>query len=396
MEKISNNSNALEISKRVFFVIAILFAFLLSLNLMGGSFKLMGKDVAQQIISITSNPFIGLFVGLLATAIIQSSSTSTSMIVAIVASGSLTLENAVPMIMGANIGTSVTSSIVALGHVTEKEEFKKAIGAATVHDFFNLIVVAIIFPLEYFTGFLSGLGHYVAGLFYSEAFESKEMFSILGVTVKPVGKWIISFLGKNALIIFAVSMVGLIFSLRGFTAVLKKLLIGNSQKALEKHIFGNPVKSLTWGALITASVQSSSVTTSLTVPLVAADKASLKQVFPFLMGANIGTTVTALIAALSQTEAALSVAFCHLFFNLIGVLLLFPIRSIRNIPIFLAETLGTATLRNRMVGFAYIIITFFAIPFVLIFFTSDVKAQKPQKGIVKEVKVEAPKTVKVK
>lgn len=394
MEKLSNKSNTLEISKRVFFVIAILFAFLLSLNLMGGSFKLMGKDVAQQIISITSNPFIGLFVGLLATAIIQSSSTSTSMIVAIVASGSLTLENAVPMIMGANIGTSVTSSIVALGHITKKEEFKKAISAATVHDFFNLIVVSILFPLEYFTGFLSGLGHYVASIFYSDTFESKEMFSILGVTIKPVGKFIMALLGKNAIIIFAVSMVGLIFSLRGFTAVLKKLLIGNSQKALEKHIFGNQIKSLTWGALITASVQSSSVTTSLTVPLVAADKASLKQVFPFLMGANIGTTVTALIAAFSQTEAALSVALCHLFFNLIGVVLLFPISAIRNIPIYLAESLGTATLKNRMVGFAYIIITFFAIPFVLIFFTSDnLETEKQNKGIVKEVKMEAPETI---
>lgn len=113
------------ITKRVLLLVAVMFVFLVSLNLMSGGFKLLGKDIAEQIITITSNPFVGLFVGLLATALVQSSSTTTSMIVAIVASGSLTLQNAIPMIMGANIGTSVTSTIVALGHIPKKANFKR-------------------------------------------------------------------------------------------------------------------------------------------------------------------------------------------------------------------------------------------------------------------------------
>ena len=133
---IGDKSSFLKIVQRVLLLLFILFVFLVSLNLMSGGFKLLGKDIAQQIITITSNPFVGLFVGLLATALVQSSSTTTSMIVAIVASGSLTLQNAVPMIMGANIGTSVTSTIVALGHVPKRIEFQKAISSATVHDFF--------------------------------------------------------------------------------------------------------------------------------------------------------------------------------------------------------------------------------------------------------------------
>ena len=366
------NQKAIEIVKRVITVFVIMFLFLVSLKLMSGGFKLMGKDIAEQIMTVTSNPFIGLFVGLLATALVQSSSTTTSMIVAIVASGSLSLQNAVPMIMGANIGTSVTSTIVALGHLGKKEEFKKAISAATVHDFFNLLVVAVLFPLEYFTGFLSNAGAGIAGFFYSEPVtESTKMFSILGVTVKPVAKFIISLLDKNVLLVLLASMTMLFFSLRGFTVVLKKLLVGDSQKNLEKYVFGSPLKSLGWGLGITAAVQSSSVTTSVTVPLIAANKISLRKAFPFLMGANIGTTITALIAASTQTEAALSVAFCHLLFNFIGVLVLFPIPIFRNLPIWFSETLGKATEQYRVVGFAYVLVTFFVIPFVIIYATSN-------------------------
>ena len=221
------------ITTRVMLLIGILFVFLVSLNLMSSGFKLLGKDIAEQIITITSNPFVGLFVGLLATALVQSSSTTTAMIVAIVASGSLSLQNAVPMIMGANIGTSVTSTIVALGHIPRKAEFQKAISSATVHDFFNLIVVAILFPIEYFTGALSSTGAAIAHIFYSDSANSAKVFSLLGVTVKPTAKAIISLMGSNALIVIPASIVALFISLRAFSVSLRKILIGKSQKNLE-------------------------------------------------------------------------------------------------------------------------------------------------------------------
>lgn len=387
MNKIGNSQTA-EITKRVLILLGILFVFLVSLNMMSGGFKLLGKDIAEQIISVTSNPFVGLFVGLLATALVQSSSTTTSMIVAIVASGALTLENAVPMIMGANIGTSVTSTIVAIGHIPRKAEFQKAISSATVHDFFNLVVVAVLFPIEYFTGALSAAGASLAHAFYADGASSAKMFSILGVTVKPTAKALITLLGSKAMFVIPVSVVLLFISLRGLSVMLKKILIGKSQKNLEKYVFGNPAKSLIWGTGLTAAVQSSSVTTSLIVPLVATDKISLRKAFPFLMGANIGTTVTALIAAISQTEAALAVALCHLLFNLFGVLILFPISAIRNIPIFLAEMLGHYAGKRRMVGIAYIVITFFLIPFTLIYSTSDFSSKAVEETKVIEVPVQ--------
>ncbi|PWJ42089.1 Na/Pi symporter [Sediminitomix flava] len=361
---------------QAFKLVAVMFVFLVALNLMSSGFKLLGKDIATEMITLTSNPFVGLFIGLLATALVQSSSTTTSMIVAIVASGSLSLQNAVPMIMGANIGTSVTSTIVALGHLSDKSAFNKAIGAATVHDFFNLIVVLILFPLEVYFGVLSSVGAFASSIFYNEQTENTKMFSIMGVTVKPVVKYLSVMMSKNAYMIITVSTMTLFISLHQMTSLLKKQLVGKAQESIDSTLFGSPIKSLFWGTVITAGVQSSSVTTSLAVPLVAADKISLKKAFPFLMGANIGTTVTAMIAALSQNEAALAVAFCHLGFNLFGVLILFPFPKVRNIPIWCAETLGRASMKNRAIGLSYTLVVFFLLPFSLIYATTDLDSKK--------------------
>ncbi|RKZ13857.1 hypothetical protein DRQ32_00615, partial [bacterium] len=135
----------------------ILYAFLTSIDLISGSFKLMGKDTATQLFSYTSNPFSGLLTGLLATSLVQSSSTVTSLIVGLVAGGTVTIEQAVPMVMGANIGTSITNTIVAMGHMARSNEFERAFAGATVHDFFNLMAVAVFLPLEITTGFLAKL-----------------------------------------------------------------------------------------------------------------------------------------------------------------------------------------------------------------------------------------------
>ncbi|MEN7550578.1 Na/Pi symporter [Rapidithrix thailandica] len=352
-------------------VLAVLFFFLVSLELMSGGFKLLGKDTAKYIISITTNPFISLFIGLLATAIIQSSSTTTSMIVAIVAAGTLTLENAIPMIMGANIGTSVTSTIVSLGHITRKDEYSRAVSAATVHDFFNIIVVSVLFPLNYFTGAIENMAHLIAGGFISVGSESSgSFFSILGATTKPTAHFVMDLFSKNGLLVIAVALVLLFISLRSFTVIMRQILDGHLKEKVETAVFGNPFKSVLWGSMITAGVQSSSVTTSLTVPLVATDKISLQKAFPFLLGANIGTTITALIASIGKSEAAISIALCHFLFNLLGVLLVMGIPMFRRLPVWLATQLGLKTLKYRVVGLAYVVTVFFLIPFALIYFTS--------------------------
>ena len=349
----------------------ILFLFLVALNLMSGSFKLFGKGFAQELVNITTNPFVSLFVGMLATAIIQSSSTTTTLIVALVASGEVTLIGAVPLIMGANIGTSVTSTIVSLGHITKKDEYRLAVAGASVHDFFNIITVAILFTLEITTGVLSSSASWLAELVGPQ--EGEKVGSMI-FFVKDTAKGIMSLLGENPYVILPVGLLTLFFSLQFLSKILRTLLVGKIEENMNKYIFGSPIVSLLTGFISTTAVQSSSVTSSLMVPLVATSKVTLERAFPFLMGTNIGTTTTALMAAAfmdsSIATAALACAFAHLLFNLFGVFILFPIKQIRKIPIALAEGLGDLTMKNRLYGVGYVVIVFFILPFILITLTT--------------------------
>jgi sodium-dependent phosphate cotransporter len=332
------------------------------------SFKEFGKPFANHIISATSNPFVSLFIGLLATAIIQSSSATTSMVVALVAAGTLTLEGAIPMVMGANIGTSLTSTIVSLGHITKRNQFKRAIAAATAHDFFNIFVTIILFPLEYYFKILSNSALFITKNIYTQE-STGPSFGIVIDFLRSMSNSVISFFDGYGVLVLFLSFISLFISLRVFSFLIRSIFIGPRQDKFEKYFFGNSFKSLLWGTGITALVQSSSLTTSITVPLVATKKVSLEKAFPFLMGANIGTTVTALIAAISKSEAALDIALIHLIFNIVGCLIFFPFPILRNLPIKAAVLLGDSTVKYRMVGFGYIIITFFLIPFLLIYFS---------------------------
>ncbi len=353
------------------YILAALLIFLFALDLMISSLQYLGKTAAETIILATSNPFTGLFIGLLVTAIIQSSSATTSMVVALVASGSLTLQGAVPIIMGANIGTTITSTIVSLGFITKKKEFRRAVAAGTYHDFFNILTVVILFPLEYYYGFLSGMAQYFATTFFNEPVGPvKNDFSFLGNGFSPLIKLIVN--GINNGFIIAVLAIALLFgSILFFRKVLTDLLGLGSQERFQRFFFKSPIKSFVWGVLTTAAIRSSTVTTSLVVPLVAKKVVKLRAAVPFILGANIGTTITAFIAATFNSNAAISIAIAHFLFNFIGVLIFFPIPFIKEIPINLANGLGRLTLKYRLSGFLYLLMTFFFIPFSLIYLSKN-------------------------
>lgn len=378
-------------------LVGVIYFFLVSLDMMGVSFQLFGTRLASQLVHTASNPFIGLFIGMLATAIVQSSSTITSTVVVMVAAGAFgptgdpeTIGLALPIIMGANIGTSVTSTIVSLGHITNRQEYRKAISAASVHGFFNIITVVVLFPLEYFFGILSRPAAALADVLHVGGGDGGLLSALKVVkhTVTPASQMFLkggeALFGANLLptLLLLLALVMMFVCLRLLTNSLKKRMIGQLQDRVNRVLFGNPVKAIVWGAGITAFVQSSSVTTSLTVPLVASNRVSLRKAFPFLLGANIGTTTTALIAALFTTGtnpgAGLAIALCHLFFNLGGVLVVFPIPQIRMVPVYMARAVGRATMRNRLFGIGYIAVTFFLIPFLLILMTGTRSPRTPK------------------
>ena len=361
----------LQTASKYFLVLGAIALFLLSIDLLGHSFQGLRENLASSILSVTTNPFIGLFIGLLLTAVIQSSSISTSMIVALVGSGTVSLSAAVPIVMGANVGTTLTSTVVSLGFITSKRAFRKAISAGVIHDFYNIILVMLLFPLEYYNQSLSRASLWLVHFFGLTEPQMVTVPTYLGSFFgKSVGYYITEVVGNSwLLLIIAFSM--LFLSIKYISTIISRSLIGESKDKLKQYIFRSPYKSFAWGGALTAAVQSSSITTSLIIPLVATGKVSLPKSFPFIIGANIGTTITALIASLFTTEVAVSIALVHLLFNLFGVLVFLPFSSVRRLPVIVAAYFGRLTMHNRLVGFLYIILMFFIIPFLLIYFNQE-------------------------
>ncbi len=349
---------------------AFLYLFLVSIKLLGTGFEMFGGGFAERLISSTSNPFVGLFIGILATSLVQSSSTTTCTVVGFVAAGILSLENAVPIVMGANIGTTVTSTIVSMGHVTRREEFRRAMGAATVHDFFNVLTVIVLFPLELATGFLRHSAQAISTLLVGT--ESVTFASPVKKIVTPAVAQIVSLIsrlaGEHAAVVVAIiSVVLLLLSLYFIVAQAKNLALKRVEVVLDRLMGKSGAIGILMGCGVTAIIQSSSVTTSLLVPLAGAGIVRLEQIFPIALGANMGTTVTALLASLAGDARGLTIAIVHLLFNICGILLVYPFRPIRRIPIFLATRLANfAAQAKGYTALLYILGLFFALPALLI------------------------------
>ena len=353
------------------YILFALLIFLFALELMLSALQHLGKSAAETIILATSNPFTALFIGLLITAIIQSSTATTSMTVALVASGSLTLQSAIPIIMGANIGTTITSTIVSLGFLPRKKEFRRAVAAGTYHDFFNILTASILFPLEYYFQFLSTISQRIATQFFNQPVGfSKVNFSLLGGGLSRVTDWITLAI-DNGFVLIVLSLGILFGSILFFRKVLTNLLGFGLPNRFQQFFFDNAWKSFGWGVLTTAAIRSSSVTTSLVVPLVAKKVVRLRNAVPFILGANIGTTISAFLAAMVNSNTAISIAIAHFLFNFIGVMLFFVVPGLRELPIMLATGLGRLTMKYRLIGFIYLLLTFFFIPFSLIYFNRN-------------------------
>jgi sodium-dependent phosphate cotransporter len=364
---------------KIFAVLAFVYLFLVSIGLMGSAFKGFGKGFAESLISTTANPFIGLFIGILATSIVQSSSTTTSIVVGIVGSGAMTIPNAIPIIMGANIGTTVTNTLVSLGHIGRREEFKRAINGGTVHDFFNLMCVCILFPLELTTGILSKTATWMSNIFVNVG--GIKFVSPVKTATEPMIGLIETILIKinmsqNVLHItmLTISMILLFVSLYFIVKIMRTLVAKRAEIVLNNVIGKHGVLAIFVSLIFTAVVQSSSITIALMIPLIAAGILTVETMFPLIMGANIGTTTTAILASFATGNlSAITVAFVHFLFNTIGVCCVYPLKPLRKIPIGLARALGNLAFRKRRYVILYVLTMFFIIPGILIFLSKILK-----------------------
>uniref|UniRef100_A0A673WPB8 Sodium-dependent phosphate transport protein 2A n=1 Tax=Salmo trutta TaxID=8032 RepID=A0A673WPB8_SALTR len=406
-------------------LLLLLFFFVCSLDTLSSAFQLAGGKVAGDIFkdnAVLSNPVAGLVVGILVTVLVQSSSTSTSIIVSLVSSGLLEVRSAVPIIMGTNIGTSVTNTIVAMMQAGERNDFKRAFAGATIHDCFNWLSVLVLLPMEVATGLMTHLAHIVVTSFNIQTGEDAP--ELLKVITEPVTKLIIqssmniSITGSDncssahlclqegditwttqnlpsevniqkcrhlfadahlsdltvGLILLAGSLALLCTCLVLLVKLLNSLLQGQVAKVIQKVINTDLPYPFGWlagylamfvGAGMTFVVQSSSVFTSALTPLIGIGVISLERAYPLTLGSNIGTTTTALLAALAspgdKLAAAIQIALCHFFFNILGILLWYPI-PVTRVPICMARALGERTAKYRWFAVLYLLICFLLLP----------------------------------
>jgi len=361
---------------RAVLVISMLYAFLVGVSLLETGIAGLGAGFQDGLVREIANPLSGLFAGIILTVLVQSSSVSTATIVGLVGAGTLDVGLAVPMIMGANIGTTVTNTLASLGSIRRRDEFQRALTAATMHDFFNLLAVAILLPLELLTGVFTR-----AALALTRVLRGSEVVlepgpSRLRTAVKApvnVARDLVAGIGVparvGAVMILVLGLALIFLALVLITRNMRQLVRGSVERAMN-HVVGRGggAVGIVIGLLVTVAVQSSTITTSILVPLVAAGLLTARSAYPITLGANVGTTVTALIASLAVTQpAGLTIALVHTLFNVTALLLVFPVRVVRELPVRMAERFArTAVDHPTLVG-GYLLGLFVIIPLVGIF-----------------------------
>ena len=252
--------------------------FLFGMNLMGQALERRAGDKLRSLLDrMTSGVFAGFLTGLCITAIIQSSSATTVMVVGFVNSGLMTLRQAINVIMGANVGTTVTAWLLSLSGIDSGN-----------------VWVQLLKPSS-FTPVLALIG--IINYMFCRSSKKKDTGMIL--------------LGFATLMFGMETMSGAVAGLKDVPAFTNLFIA-----------FKNPVLGVLAGAILTAVIQSSSASVGILQALAVTGSVSYAAAIPIIMGQNIGTTVTAMISSIGTNKNAKRAAVVHLLFNVIGVVVL--------------------------------------------------------------------------
>ncbi len=355
---------------RAILVLALLYLFLVGVATLESGIAALGAGFQEGLLAQVAHPLSGLSAGILATVLVQSSSVSTATIVGLVGAGTLGVPEAVPMIMGANIGTTVTNTLAALGNIRRSEEFRRGFAGATMHDMFNVVAVAILLPLELITGWISQAAIALTGVLRDTDIDAAPTASPIRAAVKYPVEHLETVLKPEILGAFAGVLLlgvglGLIFVALGFITRNMRLLIAGTVERTMNSIVGRGggAIGILVGIAVTFAVQSSTITTSILVPLVAAGILTLPNAYPITLGANVGTTITALLASLAVLRPeGLTIALVHTLFNLTALALLYPVPRIRLLPVRAAEWLAGQAVAHRTVVAGYVLGLFLLLP----------------------------------
>ncbi|TMW69044.1 hypothetical protein Poli38472_001200 [Pythium oligandrum] len=376
--------------------LAALYFFMVAVTLIGGGFTLALGCEAKGAFDFANNPVAGLMVGTIATALLHSSGTVTSIVVALVGAGGMTIRQGVYVIMGANIGTCVTCIMVAFGQVGDRARFQRAMAAATVHDMYNIWSVIIMFPLEVIAHPLEELSKAMAnaktdsGAFKSpvDAIVNPLTDKILVVDKSSIYKVATgdklcadypSFIKKGAfkgtsmsdtsvgIIVVVIGFCVLVCALLTLVKMLAKVFMGPTKKIIGKLLNYNGYINILVGTAITFAVHSSTVVTSTLTPMAGLGVITLEQVYPLVIGANLGTTGTALLAALVTGKSdSVAIALVHFWFNIFGIFLFYPIPITRK-PIYSwANALARWSAAWPMSAIIFLLVLFIVAPGILL------------------------------
>ena len=414
----------LKISAGILGLIFFLYFYLFSLDLLGTGAKVVSGCRGGMIFGEALNPISAVMVASLATALLQSSSTTTSIVVALVSDGAVSVEDGVYLIMGANIGTSITNDIMALAQFLNEDELERSFGAACLHDIFNILTVCVLLPFEVLTGYLESVTRLIVD--GAETKSGDDWEGPVEKFVKPLTrKLIIS--NKKAILLVAegaicedfypatcidgvpesyttchtgfvtcdkssgdcpawfrqgaslhddkvaggfsvvMALILCFICITGMMYIAQYLLKGLTTRVVYKVVNVNGYLGIVIGTGLTMILQSSSLTTGCLTPWVGIGVIRLEQMYPLTLGANIGTTLSSILTAMVAPGLdPLQVALAHLFFNITGVLIWYPIPHLRRVPIYLARRISRAVKVWRYFSIVWILLVFFLIPLMVI------------------------------
>src|SRR5690625_812259 len=227
-------------------VVVAVYILITAVSVIGSGFGVATGGRAEEIFAFAQNPVIGLVIGILATVLTQSSSTTTSIVVGMVAGG-LPLATAIPILPGGNVRTTMTSTLVSLGAAGDRNQFRRAFSAASVHDMYNLLSVAIFFPLEWAFGILERIGTWFAGLTTgSDGGMIVTIFTAFGIFVTAITDPVANLISAGAMAVLppvgagiAMIVIGvalILLVIKFISSMLKILLVGNVEKTFHKEI----------------------------------------------------------------------------------------------------------------------------------------------------------------
>ncbi|KAF4045176.1 Na+/Pi-cotransporter [Phytophthora infestans] len=376
--------------------LASLYFFMVAVKLIGDGFTLaLGCD-AKGAFDFANNPVAGLMIGTISTALLHSSGTVTSITVALVGAGGMTVRQGVYVVMGANIGTCVTCIMVAFGQVGDPVRFQRAMAAATVHDMYNIWSVIVLFPIEVLFHPLEKMSIEMSnaktdsGAFKSpvDAIVNPLTQEILVVDKNSIydvatgdfecmsnttfvkgGAFEDSSMGDGSIgaIVIVVGFCILVCALVTLVKMLAKVFLGPTKTLISKLLNYNGYVNIFVGTLITFAVHSSTVVTSTLTPMAGLGVITLEQVYPLVIGANLGTTGTALLASLVTGKAdSVAIALVHFWFNVFGIFLFYPIPITRKPILGWARSLAFFSASWAWTAALFLIFLFLVIPGILL------------------------------